>query len=96
MVAPVKSRLTVTTAETACDAAIAGIGLAALLSHQPAAALRAGTLALVLRDFEPAPVPVSLVYGAGRFLPLKLRAFLDFATPRLRARLADDEASRAI
>ena len=89
VVAPIRSRLTVTSAESAYDAAIAGVGLAALLSYQLATALRAGALDVVLRDFEPAPVPVSLVYGAGRFLPLKLRAFLDFATPRLRARLAD-------
>ena len=32
--------------------------------------------------------PVSFVYTAGRFMPIKLRAFLDFAAPRLRARLA--------
>jgi hypothetical protein len=27
------------------------------------------------------------VYVAGRFLPIKLRVFLDFAAPRLKARL---------
>ena len=42
---------------------------------------------LVLRSFELDPVPVSVVHvGHGR-LPLKLRAFLDFATPRIRASL---------
>ena len=30
---------------------------------------------------------LSLVYVAGRLLPIKLRAFLDFAAPRLKARL---------
>ena len=33
-----------------------------------------------------AALPVSLVYTAGRFLPIKVRAFLDFAAPRLKAR----------
>jgi hypothetical protein len=28
-----------------------------------------------------------MVYVAGRLLPIKLRAFLDFAAPRLKARL---------
>jgi DNA-binding transcriptional LysR family regulator len=41
----------------------------------------------LLDDFEPPAWPVSLVYVAGRFLPIKLRAFLDFAAPRLKARL---------
>jgi hypothetical protein len=30
-----------------------------------------------------------LVYAGGRLLPLKLRAFLDFAAPRLRAKLSE-------
>jgi len=42
----------------------------------------------VLDEFQPPTRPVSFVYAAGRFLPIKLRAFLDFAAPRLRARLA--------
>jgi hypothetical protein len=31
---------------------------------------------------------VNFIYAAGRFMPIKLRAFLDFAAPRLKARLA--------
>ena len=45
-------------------------------------------LVRVLDDFEPAPLPVNLLYTAGRFLPVKVRAFLDFAAPRLKAQLA--------
>ena len=56
-----------------------------------ASAVRTGALAFVLREFEPAPWPVSLVYPSHRLLPLKLRAFLDFAAPRLKARLARSE-----
>jgi DNA-binding transcriptional LysR family regulator len=87
----VHSRLIVNTAEAAIDAAIAGIGITRVLSYQVASALRAGTLALALRDFEPKPWPVSLVYAGQGLLPLKLRAFLDFAAPRLKARLARSE-----
>jgi hypothetical protein len=43
----------------------------------------------LLRDFQPPPLPVSFVYSPNRFMPVKLRAFLDFALPRLKARLAD-------
>jgi hypothetical protein len=49
--------------------------------------LPAVPLSPVLRDYEVAPKPVSLVYPSGRLVPLKLRAFLDFAVPRLKARL---------
>ena len=81
----IRSRLTLNTAEAAIDAAMAGVGIARMLSYQCANAVAAGALTVVLKSFEPAPWPVSLVYAGQRFLPLKLRAFLDFATPRLKA-----------
>jgi DNA-binding transcriptional LysR family regulator len=84
----VHSRLVVNTAEAAIDAAVAGLGVTRVLSYQAAAALKAGTLKLALRTFEPPPSPVSLVHAGRELLPLKVRAFLDFAAPRLRARLA--------
>jgi DNA-binding transcriptional LysR family regulator len=87
----IHSRLTVNTAEAAIDAAIAEVGITRVLSYQVASAVRAGTLALALREFEPKPWPVSLVYAGQGLLPLKLRAFLDFAAPRLKARLARSE-----
>jgi DNA-binding transcriptional LysR family regulator len=84
---PIHSRLVVNTAEAAIDAAIAGIGITRVLSYQIANAVQSGVLVVALGEFEPAPSPVSLVYAGGRLLPLKLRAFLDFAASRLKARL---------
>jgi DNA-binding transcriptional LysR family regulator len=82
----IRSRLAVNSAEAAIDAAIAGLGVTRVLSYQAVNAVRSGSLGVVLQDFEPAPWPVSLVYsGGGRLLPLKLRVFLDFAAPRLKA-----------
>ncbi|MBI1207596.1 MAG: LysR family transcriptional regulator [Azospirillum sp.] len=86
---PVHSRLVVNTAEAAIDAATAGLGVTRLLSYQVATALRGGTLRAILQSFEPAPVPVTLVFTEARLVPLKLRAFLDFATPRLKAVLTE-------
>ena len=83
----IHSRLVVNTAEAAIDAAIAGIGVTRVLSYQVANAVQSGALVLVLREFEPPPSPVSLVHAGGRLLPLKVRAFLDFAAPRLKVRL---------
>ena len=85
---PIRSRLSVNTAEAAIDAAVAGIGLVQVLSYQAAAAVRDGRLRLVLTDFEPEPIPVSLLHAGQGLLPLKTRSFLDFAVPRLRQSLA--------
>lgn len=84
----IRSRLAVNTAETAIDAAVAGLGVTRVLSYQIAGARKSETLKVVLEDFEPPPVPVSLVYAGQGQLPIKLRAFLDFATPRLKRALA--------
>ncbi len=84
----INPRLVVNTAEAAIDAATAGAGITRLLSYQVAAPVRQGRLVLTLREFEPEPLPVSLVYAAQPLLPLKLRAFVDFAAPRLKAALA--------
>ena len=81
---PIHSRLIVSTAEAATGAAVAGIGLTRMLDYQIAAQLRDGTLKLVLELFRSPPKPVHLIYEAGRYLPLKIRTFLDYASPRLK------------
>ncbi len=86
---PIRSRLSVSTAESAIDAAVAGVGLTRVLSYQGAQALHEGKLQVVLETFEPAPWPVNLLHTGQSMLPLKVRAFLDVAGPQLKARLAD-------
>jgi DNA-binding transcriptional LysR family regulator len=81
----IHSRLVVNTAEAAINAAIAGIGIARVLSYQVAHEIRTDQLILALEDFEPAPWPISLVYTDQRLLPSKVRVFLDYAVPRLKA-----------
>jgi DNA-binding transcriptional LysR family regulator len=58
-------------------------------SYNIAAFVKAGALIRLLDTYQPPPVPVSLVYSSSRFMPIKLRAFLDFAIPRLKEGLAD-------
>ena len=82
----IHSRLAVNTAEAAIAAAIHGVGLTRVLSYQVADALRDDMLRVVLDNFESAPLPISLLHKGQGPLPLKLRAFLDFVTPRLRTR----------
>lgn len=84
---PIRTRLAVNTAETAVDAAVAGLGVTQVLSYQIAGALRARTLKIILGDFEPEPTPVNLVYAGQGLLPLKTRVFVDFAKERLQQKL---------
>jgi DNA-binding transcriptional LysR family regulator len=84
---PVHSRLVVNTADAAINAVIGGAGITRALSYQVAEAQRAGSLKVVLREYEPAAWPVNLVHASQGRLPIKLRAFIDFAAPRLRERL---------
>ncbi len=93
VVVPVHSRLTVTTAEAAISGAIAGLGLTRVLSYQITEARQAGLLELVLEEHELPAWPVSLVYAGQQLLPRKLRAFLDYAAPRLRDRLREETAA---
>ncbi len=86
--APIRSRMTVNTSEAAIEAAIAGAGIARVMSYKMAAARRAGTLAVVLEAFEREPLPMHIVYTERKPVPLKLRVFLNWVTPRLKARLA--------
>lgn len=86
---PIRSRLAVSVAEAAIDAVLAGAGLTRVLSYQVPNAVRAGMLALALEAFDTKPWPISLIHPGQGPLPLKVRAFLDFAGPRLKARLEE-------
>jgi DNA-binding transcriptional LysR family regulator len=88
MVVPIRSRLTVSDSEAAIEAAIAGAGITRVMSYKMEAARRAGQLVLMLEEYEQEPWPVHIVYAERKPVPLKLRAFLNWATPRLKARLA--------
>jgi DNA-binding transcriptional LysR family regulator len=84
----VRSRIVVNTAEAAIDAAIAGVGIARVLSYQAAPAIAERRLRIVLADYEPEPLPVHLLHPAQAHPPLKLRRFLEFAAPCLKKTLA--------
>jgi DNA-binding transcriptional LysR family regulator len=87
---PIHARLVVDAAEAVLDAGLAGAGIIRLFSYHVADAVKAGGLTILLKDFEPAPLPVSIVHLGGTLQPLKIRTFVDYATPQLRSRLASD------
>jgi DNA-binding transcriptional LysR family regulator len=69
------------------DACRRGLGCGIFLHYQVRDALAAGELQLLLEAYEPAPLPVSVVYPHSRLLPSRVRVFLDWFVPQLRLRL---------
>jgi DNA-binding transcriptional LysR family regulator len=90
-------RLTVNTVRAALASAIGGRGVTRLYSYHVATAVAGGKLEVILADAEYPPLPAHLLTPNGRASVPKVRAFIDFAAPRLRsefARLAEE--SRAL
>jgi len=83
-----KPRLVVNSVRAAVASAVAGRGVARLYTYHVAERVLDGSLRIVLRDAEPAPLPVHLLTPQGRTATPKVRAFIDFAAPRLRAAFA--------
>jgi DNA-binding transcriptional LysR family regulator len=84
----VRPRFSVNSADAAIAAAIRGAGVTRVLSYQVAEPVARGALKVILQAFEPDLLPVHLLYADQSLIPLKLRAFLDFAGPRLRSSLS--------
>jgi DNA-binding transcriptional LysR family regulator len=85
---PIRPRLSVSTAEAAVWGAAQGVGATRVLHYQCADMVREGSLRIVLAKYEVPPLPVHLLHAGRGALPAKMRVFLDFATDRLRQRLA--------
>ncbi len=85
-------RVRANTASGAVAAAVEGLGITRLPTYQMASQLRSGELVPILCQWDLRKIPVHLVYARQGLLPLKVRAFLDWMTPRLRQRLKELEA----
>jgi hypothetical protein len=91
------NQATVNTVRAAVASAASGCGLTRLYSYHVAEYVRDGRLKIVLADAEHPPLPVHLLTPPGRTAVPKVRAFIDFAVPRLRsefARIAADAGTR--
>lgn len=93
----VTPRLVTNSIRGAVASAAGGRGVALFFSYQVSEQVQNGELEIVLAGHEPAALPVHVITPQGRLSVPKVRAFLDFAVPRLRshfARLAKDSGSR--
>ena len=82
-------RFEINDAHACISAAEQGKGITVVMSYMVIDALRKGRLVPVLNKFRPPPVPVNLIYAQRRILAPKIRAFIDFAAPRLSAALSE-------
>jgi DNA-binding transcriptional LysR family regulator len=74
----------------AIASAMQGRGVTRLFSYHIAEPVRDGCLTVQLAKDEHPPLPVHLIVPAGRMSVPKVRAFIDFAVPKLRARFGGD------
>ena len=80
---PISSRVTFDTIDAVVEAGLAGLGLIRVFCYHARPAIRAGHMREVLAPFAPPGLPVHVVHGGNDRVPLKVRAFIDFAAPRL-------------
>lgn len=81
-------RLIVNSVRAAIASVAAGNGVARMLSYHIVDEMERGTLRVVLKDHEHPPMPVHVITPQGRLAVPKVRAFVDFAVPRLRKHFA--------
>ena len=80
----VRPRFTTTTNDAAIEAAVLGFGITRVLSYQVSELVAQGKLEILLKEFEPAPLPVNIIHREGRFGSARVRAFIDLLAQRLR------------
>jgi DNA-binding transcriptional LysR family regulator len=74
----ISGRLWMNSLDALAAAAKEGAGIVRVPSWQAEADLAAGHLVRVLTDFEPAPVPLHLMFQPSRLASPKIRAFVDY------------------
>ena len=89
-------RLVVNTVRAAVASAVEGHGVTRLFSYHIAEEIRERRLQILLSKDEHAPLPAHLLVPHGRISVPKVRAFVDFAAPRLKTYFAQlsSDASR--
>ena len=81
----VSGRVRVDASEGMRAAVLEGLGVAVAPTWLFGDEVEDGTLTRVLRDHEPAPLPISAVYPSRRLVPPRVRAFAEFLAAEFRA-----------
>ena len=86
---PVKGPLTCNNITSALNVVKENLGLGMFLSYQVEKELTNGELSVVLEEYEPPPLDVSVVYSHSKLMSTKTRYFVDWVTHELRHKLGN-------
>lgn len=78
----IQPRLTVTTNQSAIEAAKAGLGITRAVSYQVVEERKDNRLVTVLEPYQPAPLPIHIIHRESRFSSSKVRSFIDLMAER--------------
>ncbi|PSB54787.1 LysR family transcriptional regulator, partial [Chamaesiphon polymorphus] len=62
------------------EAVFAGLGIAVCPVWLFGDLIRSDSLKVILKDYQPTPLPIHAVYRRGRFIPAKVRCFIEYFT----------------
>lgn len=79
----IDARLTVNSNDAAISAALAGFGIARLLSYQVRTEVEAGSLKVLMPHYEPPGYPVHILHRESRHASARVRTFIDLLAQRL-------------
>lgn len=82
---PVNGPFVCNQAAATIDACVDSLGVGTFLSYQVAPWVVQKKLKLILVDYEPPPIPLSIVYPHAKLLSARVRVFAEWATQTLRA-----------
>jgi DNA-binding transcriptional LysR family regulator len=89
----VKGRYRADNSEAVREGVLGGLGIAVIPAFAFSGEIERGAVKVLLREFEPRPLPMHAVYPSRRFVPLKIRAIIDYLAhefsldPRLSAHM---------
>ena len=81
---PVSGPFVCNQAAATIDACVDSLGVGTFLSYQVAPWVARKRLTLILVDYEPPPIPLSIVYPHAKLLSARVRVFAEWATQSLR------------
>jgi DNA-binding transcriptional LysR family regulator len=73
----VKGRYRADNSEAVREGVLGGLGIAVIPAFAFSREIETGAVKVLLREFEPHPLPMNAVYPSRRFVPLKVRAIID-------------------
>ncbi|MEN8212882.1 MAG: LysR family transcriptional regulator [Pseudomonadota bacterium] len=70
------------------DACVAGLGVGLFFNYQVMPLVERGDLEIILSDFEPAPIPLNLIYLQTRLMAMRVRTLVDWLARDIKRSLA--------